>query len=155
MIAAIPVDNATFLAVANLKAKDFADSALFTQFEPLIMAELARQTTEAAFAEAAGDNPGPAVQTAFKFGYCYLMQCRTIRQLSIKTVGGGVIRSTGTENNARELLTQTEIDQLETAFELKALSVLQLYLSESGQIRLNELRGDKAGTGSRGCLLIP
>ncbi|MDY0382075.1 MAG: hypothetical protein RBQ68_08450, partial [Candidatus Cloacimonadaceae bacterium] len=74
------------------------------------------------------------------FGFCFLMLQSTCEFLNLKTLGERIVKTVGLDQSATELLTGSEIDAFKANLELRALTILQVYLNPAGLDRLFELK---------------
>ncbi len=144
----IPVTTADVLKMLNLPA-DMSTNDIFELHSPLVLKMLSEYTTEDAYAEALDDEeaePGEdeavvytTLQTAFRFGYAFLMLNSTCEFLNLKTVGQGIVKTIGLDSSATALLTGGEIDAFKDSLETRALTLLKAYLSPVGIARMDAL----------------
>lgn len=138
MAAAIPVDTKDICSITNLPA-DMAENPIWTEHSPLVMARLAEICVEASYTEACEDDPSDAVYYAYRTAFAFLALESAAEFLNLKTIGAGIIKSTGIEDNAAELLTGIEIDAFKAALEKRALNAIKAHLNTVGTDKLNEL----------------
>ena len=145
MSAVIPVAQADVLKTLNLSdlSGKSGISDLFTAHQPGVLLWLGRNTTESSYEEAAGASPSAAIVVAFKLAYSYIMLCNTIEFLNLNTIGKGVVESTGLDSNKTQLISQATIEKKQRGLELRALQVLNAYLSAEGKRNLINLGGKR------------
>jgi len=137
----IPVEIDAMLAILNLP-KEMGDNGIFKEHRTLVL-EMVRSVvlpehyTRAIQEDMPEDDP---LMISFRFGFCFLMLHSTCEFLNLKTLGEGIVKTVGLDQSATELLTGSEIDAFKANLELRALTILQSYLNQSGLDRLNELK---------------
>jgi hypothetical protein len=131
----VPVNND--LAMLNLP-DETRDRMVFEEHEPLVLERLRAISLEDAYWEAfrefPDDSPG---YTAFRFSYAFLMLASVVEFLNLKTLGEGIVKTTGFDAQSIELLTGAEIDAFKTTLERRALETLSDYLNPVGRNRLD------------------
>ncbi len=162
MVKAIPVSVSDALKTLNLPS-DMSDNAIFELHSTLVLEELKKYTTSDSYADAdadieikepepgapdaEGNVPKPApvpapysnLQTKFRFAYCFLLLHSTAEFINLKTVGEGIVKTVGIDQSATELLTGIEIEAFKANLQLRALKVLNGYLSPAGLALLDDL----------------
>jgi hypothetical protein len=145
MAAVIPVAQADVLKTLNLS--DLTGKTgivdLVTAHQPGVMLWLKTNTSDDSYTEAAGDSPSAAIVVAYKLAYSYIMLRNTMEFLNLKTIGKGIIESTGMDGNKTQLISYATIEKKKKTLELQALNILNLYLSEDGKRNLVNLAGRK------------
>jgi len=87
-----------------------------------------------------GDLGESDAEESYKFAYCYYLLVSTIQFLNLKTIGEGIIKTTGLDQQSTELLTGSEIQSFKKNLEIQALEVIEDYLNATGYDRLRELK---------------
>ena len=92
------------------------------------------------------------------YAYSYLILANTIEFINLKTLGEGIIKTTGMAEEAQALLDVHEIDIMRKRFEIKALEAVQDDLTSAGITRLRMLKFGKdddpmKGDRCRGCIV--
>jgi hypothetical protein len=77
---------------------------------------------------------------AFSAGYCLHSLAVALPFLNINTAGKGLIKTTGIDANATELLSGSEINKLQDQFNYQALDNLRVYLNDDGKSLLESYR---------------
>lgn len=137
----IPVEIDGILSILNLP-KEMGDNGIFKEHRTLVL-EMVRSVvlpehyTRAIQEDMPEDDP---LLISFRFGFCFLMLHSTCEFLNLKTLGEGIVKTAGLDQSATELLTGSEIDAFKANLELRALTILQSFLSPAGLERLYELK---------------
>jgi hypothetical protein len=136
---AIPVETKFVCAILNLP-DEMRDRMIFEEHRPLVLQRLRSVTFEDAYQEALqGFHDDDPAFTAFRFGYAFLMLASVVEFLNLKTLGEGIIKSTGFDAQSTELLTGSEIESFKATLERRALESLTDYLNPVGRNRLDAL----------------
>lgn len=162
VVKAIPVSVSDALKTLNLPS-DMSDNAIFELHSTLVLEELKKLTTSESYTDATADiemeeaepgtpdaegnvpEPTPApvpysnLQTKFRFAYCFLLLHSTAEFINLKTVGEGIVKTVGIDQSATELLTGIEIEAFKASLQMRALRVLDGYLSPAGLALLDDL----------------
>jgi len=139
MSAAIPLETKTVCAMLNLP-DEMRERPVFDEHQPLVLERLRRVTDEEAFVAALRDVPDDdQLCTAFRFGYAFLMLASVVEFLNLKTLGEGIVKTTGFDAQSTELLTGSEIEAFKSTLERRALEALTDYLNPVGRNRLDAL----------------
>ena len=137
----IPVEIDAMLAILNLP-KEMRDNGIFKEHQGLVLEMIRSLVLQEHYDRATHDDlpEEEPFLVSFRFGFCFLMLQSTCEFLNLKTLGEGIVKTVGLDQSATELLTGSEIDALKANLELRALTVLNSYLSQTGLDRLNELK---------------
>jgi hypothetical protein len=136
---AIPVETKFVCAMLNLP-DEMRDRMIFEEHRALVLQRLRAITLEDAYFDAVRGLPDDdPMYVAFRFGYAFLMLASVVEFLNLKTLGEGIIKSTGFDAQSTELLTGAEIDAFKTTLERRALEALSDYLNDNGRNRLDAL----------------
>ncbi len=139
MSAAIPLETKTVCAMLNLP-DEMRERPVFDEHLPLVLERLRRVTDEEAFVTALRDVPeDDPLCIAFRFGYAFLMLASVVEFLNLKTLGEGIVKTTGFDAQSTELLTGSEIEAFKATLERRALEALTDYLNPVGRNRLDAL----------------
>lgn len=141
----IPVEIDAMLAILNLP-KEMGDNSIFKEHQGLVMETIHSLVLQEHYDHATHDDlpEEEPLLVSFRFGFCFLMLHSTVEFLNLKTLGEGIVKTVGLDQSATELLTGSEIDAFKANLELRALTILQAYLNQSGLDRLNELKPRQA-----------
>jgi hypothetical protein len=139
MPAAIPVEVKTICSMLNLP-DELSGKPIFDEHQGLVLRHLERIAQPAAlkdaFEELTEDDP---IFIAFRFGYAFLMLASVVEFLNLKTLGEGIVKTTGFDAQSTELLTGAEVDAFKVTLEHRALETLSEYLNPVGRNRLDAL----------------
>ncbi len=153
MAAAIPVSEVDVRTIVNLPNEPAINDVLKAH-SALALAYLKAYTKTEYYDEASGETPGADLATAYKFAFSFKLFESVIEFLNLKTIGTGIIKSTGIDDQAAELLTVKEIESYKKQFELRALTQVLDYLNTAGQNRYRELlTGSRSVRGTRACVI--
>jgi len=78
--------------------------------------------------------------TDYKMAYSFFLLSQTLEFLNLKTLGSGIIKTTGIDAQTTELLTGSEIRAFKKDLEIRALETIYDYLTPLGIRRLDELK---------------
>jgi hypothetical protein len=136
---AIPFDTKFVCAMLNLP-DELRDRMIFEEHRPLVLERLRAITLEDAYLDALRGLPDDSpAYIAFRFGYAFLMLASVVEFLNLKTLGEGIVKTTGFDAQSTELLTGAEIDAFKVTLERRALETLVEYLNPVGRNRLDAL----------------
>jgi hypothetical protein len=139
MLAAIPVDTKFVCAMLNLP-DEMRDRMIFEEHRPLVLEWMRSITIEDAYHAAVHGIPDDdPMYVAFRFGYAFLMLASVVEFLNLKTLGEGIVKTTGFDTQSTELLTGIEIDAFKVTLERRALETLSDYINPVGRNRLDAL----------------
>ncbi len=83
--------------------------------------------------------------TDYKMSYSFFLLSQVLDFLNLKTLGSGIIKTTGIDAQVTELLTGSEIRAYKKDLEIRSLETIYDYLTPLGIKRLDELKfGSKA-----------
>ncbi|MCD4818660.1 MAG: hypothetical protein K8S23_08200 [Candidatus Cloacimonetes bacterium] len=135
----LPINTKTVIKVLNLSS----DERIYSTFEehsPLVMLWLKRVTDEDIWDELQQKTVEEDLQNSYKFAYCYYLLASTIEFLNLKTIGEGIIKTTGLDQQSTELLSGSEIQSFKKNLEIQALETILEYTNATGYDRLRELK---------------
>jgi hypothetical protein len=137
MPAALPVELLDVLSTLNLPA-EMESNTVFKEHRPLVLETIKGVVIDNFYQSAFDPRVGEEdpLYIAFRFAYCFYMLHSTCEFLNLKTLGEGIVKTVGLDQSATELLTGAEIDAFKSKLELRALTVLSLYLNDAGKDRL-------------------
>ena len=78
--------------------------------------------------------------TDYKMAYSFFILSQVLDFLNLKTLGSGIIKTTGIDAQATQLLTGREIRAFKKDLEIRALETIYNYLTSLGIKRLDELK---------------
>ena len=134
MAALLPIDTADFLKTMNLDS-DIGIDDLVTKHKPSVRLFI-KKYAELEYYNDVYLGVLPAANEdrddSMKLAYCYLMMSYIVEFLNLKTIGKGIIKSTGIDSNKSELLTPDEIMRVKKSLEIQALELIYNYLSSTG-----------------------
>lgn len=78
--------------------------------------------------------------TDYKMAYSFYILSQVLDFLNLKTLGSGIIKTTGIDAQTTELLTGSEIRAFKKDLEIRALETIYEYLTPFGIKRLDELK---------------
>lgn len=78
--------------------------------------------------------------TDYKMAYSFFILSQVLDFLNLKTLGSGIIKTTGIDAQATQLLTGREIRAFKKDLEIRALETIYDYLTPLGIKRLDELK---------------
>lgn len=78
--------------------------------------------------------------TDYKMAYSFFLLSQVLDFLNLKTLGSGIIKTTGIDAQATQLLTGNEIRAFKKDLEIRALETIYDYLTPLGIKRLDELK---------------
>ena len=139
----LPIDTPTATSILNLNS-DERIIATFDQHAPKVVLLLKRITDEDIWNDLQADIADEDTQNSFKFAYSYYLLVSAVEFLNLKTLGEGIIKSTGIDQQSTELLTGSEIIAFKKNLEIQALELIIEYLNEAGFDRLKELKTGKS-----------
>ncbi len=148
----LPVAVSTVLKVLNLP-NDAKITSVFDEHKDRIMTLLEMFSDTLAWEDLLSESVDKNQQNSYKFAYCYLLLANTIQFLNLKTLGEGIIKTTGFDSNSTELLTGAEIASWQKRLEIDALEMIKEYLSESGYARYRELKMGVRAVGVKACII--
>jgi len=126
------------LRILNLNSDDRIIS-LFEEHSDIVMLWLKRVTDES-WTDVKEGTAEADILNVYKFAYCYYLLSSTVEFLNLKTIGEGIIKTTGIDQQSTELLSGVEIKSFKKQLEIKALELVSDYLSPTGFDRLRELK---------------
>jgi len=135
----LPIDTSIAISILNLNSDDRIIST-FDQHSSKAVLLLKRVTDEDIWNDLQADIADEDIQNSFKFAYCNYLLASTVEFLNLKTLGEGIIKSTGIDQQATELLTGSEIKSFKKNLEIQALELIYEYLNSDGYDRLKELK---------------
>ncbi len=135
----LPVETSLAISILNLNSDDRIIST-FDQHSPKAVLLLKRVTDDDIWNDLQSDIAVEDIQNSFKFAYCYYLLSSTVEFLNLKTLGEGIIKSTGIDQQSTELLTGSEIKSFKKNLEIQALELISEYLNTDGYDRLKELK---------------
>ena len=140
----IPINVETVLSVLNLP-QDLADNQIFTEHQSNVMDWLSKVVKKDIYEIATTESHPDALlyATSFKFAYCFYMLSSVLEFINLKTLGSGIIKSTGIDDQSTDLLSGSEIQSFKNNLEIRALTNLSRHLSLYGLELLNELKFGK------------
>jgi hypothetical protein len=139
----LPIDTNTAISILNLNSDDRI-IATFDQHAQKVVLLLKRITDEDIWNDLQADLADEDTQNSFKFAYSYYLLVSAVEFLNLKTLGEGIIKSTGIDQQSTELLTGSEIKAFKKNLEIQALELISEYLNEAGFDRLKELKTGKS-----------
>ncbi len=151
----LPIDTAEVVKVLNLNNDDRI-IATFEQHSDRIVLLLERFSDSETWNNIVAESVDFETQKSYKYAYCYLLLSSTIQFLNFKTIGEGIIKTTGFDNQSTELLTGREIEDNKRSLEIEALEMIYEYLGNRGIDRLREIKHGIAKTkqqASRACVI--
>ena len=101
---------------------------------------LKRVSDEEIWQQLLDDTTDTDATSSFTFSYCYLILASTLEFLNLKTIGEGIIKTTGIDTQQTALLTGSEIQSFKKNLTIKALENIEEYLNADGFERLRELK---------------
>ena len=128
----VPVAVGTVIKVLNLP-NDAKITSVFGEHEDKIMTLLERFSDPLVWEDLLNESVENNQQNSYKYAYCYLLLAYTIQFLNLKTIGEGIIKTTGFDANSTELLTGAKIASWQKRLEIDALEMIKEYLSESAE----------------------
>lgn len=78
--------------------------------------------------------------TDYKMAYSFFILSQVLDFLNLKTLGSGIIKTTGIDAQATQLLTGREIRAFKKDLEIRALETIYEFLTPLGIKRLDELK---------------
>lgn len=78
--------------------------------------------------------------TDYKMTYSFFILSQVLDFLNLKTLGSGIIKTTGIDAQATQLLTGREIRAFKKDLEIRALETIYEFLTPLGIKRLDELK---------------
>jgi hypothetical protein len=130
----LPVPTAEAINILNLPA-ELASNPVFEEHAALVLAQIEAIVDPDAYvlATTEGDeDPSPALQVAFRFGFAFLLLASVAEFLNLKTLGEGIVTTIGLDSSATQLLTGAEIQEFKKALTTRALKALDPHLNEEG-----------------------
>lgn len=140
MAAVIPLSASDFLATVNLPAD--TKTAFFTAHMPRALGWIEGITESDAFEQATDEDGSDdeALTAAFRLGFAFYLLSETVELLNLKTIGAGIVTSTGFDSSRSELLSVDNVAKLRQMLERRALESLQSYLNPQGTLCLMSLQ---------------
>ena len=123
------IDTPTVMRILNLP-EDEKIGRLFEEHSESV-AGWFRKVAENEVVEAIAD---------YKMAYSFYLLSQTLDFLNLKTLGSGIIKTTGIDAQVTELLTGSEIRAYKKDLEIRALETIYEYLTPVGIKRLDELK---------------
>ncbi len=148
----IPVEVETVLRVLNLP-NDARITSTFAEHAGRVMLDLERYTDELVWEDMNSESVEDKLQNSYKYAYCYLLLANTIQFLNLKTIGEGIIKTTGFDANSTSLLSGNEIANWKKSLEIEALTMIKGYLSEVGLDRYRELNTGAKVQRTKACMI--
>ena len=148
----IPVEIDTVLKVLNLP-NDARITSTFTEHAGRVMIDLERYSEDLAWEDLNSDEVETNQENSYKYAYCYLLLANTIQFLNLKTIGEGIIKTTGFDANSTELLSGNEISNWKKSLEIEALTMIKSYLSDVGLDRYRELNTGAKEQRTKACMI--
>ncbi|MCD4828216.1 MAG: hypothetical protein K8R90_02135 [Candidatus Cloacimonetes bacterium] len=133
----VPVERA--LTILNLRS-DERIIALFGEHSQVVLLFLKRVSDEDTWQQLLDESAYDDASSSYTFSYCYLLLASTLEFLNLKTIGEGIIKTTGIDTQQTELLTGGEIQSFKKHLSIKALENIEEYLNADGFERLRELK---------------
>lgn len=134
----IAVETSVILKVLNIPNEDNLVN-LFGEHSDRVLLWLKRMLDLNEFESDYPDISLPEIPE-YKFSYCYYLLSITLDFINLKTLGQGIIKTTGIDSQSTELLSGNEIRAFKKDLEIRALEVIEDYLSDYGYNRLKELK---------------
>lgn len=143
---AIPVEVKTTLKVLNLDA-ELSANEVWSEHQANVLMWLEKVTLSTAFVKALNEEPeGFIYANQFKYAYCFYLLSSVLEFINLKTLGSGIIKTTGIDAHTTELLTGDEIISFKNNLEIRALESVSVCLSSYGKARLKELKYGKSNS---------
>jgi len=139
----LPIDTGTVISILNLNSDDRI-IVTFEKHSPKAVLILKRFSDEGVWRNLQECRAEEDVQYSFMFAYSYYLLVSAVEFLNLKTLGEGIIKSTGIDEQSTELLTGTEIKTFKKNLEIQALELISEYLNQAGYDRLKELKTGKS-----------
>ncbi len=153
MAAAIPVSAADVRTIVNLPIDGNIESTLSAHSAAAI-SYLRNHVEKTHYDEATSETPGSALASAFRYAYSFILFESVLEFINIKTIGTGIIKSTGIDDQAAELLTVKDIASFKKSLELRALTQIIDYFNLTGKNRYRELlTGSQSIRGTRASVI--
>ena len=137
-MAVLPVATDKAVAVLNLTS-DRRITATFEEHAPAVMLLLKRVSDADVWADLLAGEVDDDTVDSYTFAYCYLLLAETVELLNLKTLGEGIIKTTGIDTQQTELLTGSEVQAFRKHLTIKALETIEDFLNADGYSRLREL----------------
>lgn len=143
---AIPVEVKTALKVLNLEP-ELSSNEVWFEHQANVLMWLEKVTFSSAYSKAINEEPESFIYAnQFKYAYCFYLLSSVLEFINLKTLGSGIIKTTGIDAQATELLTGEEIISLKNNLEIRALESVSVCLSPYGKARLKELKYGKSNS---------
>lgn len=134
-----PLNTSTVIQILNLSSDERITNT-FTAHGGRAVLWLKKVSEEDTWDAVQGDLGESDAEESYKFAYCYYLLASTIQFLNLKTIGEGIIKTTGLDQQSTELLTGGEIRSFKKNLEIQALETIEDYLNATGYDRLRELK---------------
>ena len=141
-MAVLPIPVERTLTILNLSS-DERIIATFGEHSQVVILFLKRVSDEEIWQQLLDDSADADASNCYTFSYCYLLLASTLEFLNLKTIGEGIIKTTGIDTQQTALLTGSEIQSFKKHLTIKALENIEEYLNADGFERLRE---QKLGT---------
>lgn len=131
-MATLPITISKIKEITNLQDISRTD-ALESHFS-VALRWLAKYTNEDDYAAVTdGTDTDAARADSFQMAFAYVVVYYALPLLNMKTVGDGIVRTTGSLQNQVQLLSNDEIKSMQNQFRQNALEMLEPYLNRAGQ----------------------
>ncbi len=142
----IPVEVKTALKVLNLDS-ELSTNEVWFEHQANVLLWLEKVTLSAAYSKALNEEPAVFTYASqFKYAYCFYLLLSVLEFINLKTLGSGIIKTTGIDAQTTELLTGDEIISFKNNLEIRALESVSVCLSPYGKARLKELKYGKSNS---------
>lgn len=143
IMAVIPVDVETVLRVLNLPT-ELSDNKVFSEHQANVLQWLFKAIKRNIYLVAVSDSPDAlSYENEFKYAYCFYLLSSVLEFINLKTLGSGIIKTTGIDEQSTQLLSGHEIQSFKNNLEIRALEALSTHLNTYGKSRLKELKFGK------------
>jgi len=143
---AIPVEVKTALKVLNLEP-ELSTNEVWSEHQANVLMWLEKVTLSNAYVKALNEEPESFMYAnQFKYAYCFYLLSSVLEFINLKTLGSGIIKTTGIDAQTTELLTGDEILSFKNNLEIRALESVSVCLSAYGKARLKELKYGKSNS---------
>lgn len=142
----IPIEVKTALKVLNLES-ELSANEVWSEHQANVLMWLEKVTLSNAYMKALNEEPdGFMYANQFKYAYCFYLFSSVLEFINLKTLGSGIIKTTGIDAQTTELLTGDEILSFKNNLEIRALESVSVCLSSYGKARLKELKYGKSNS---------